>query len=108
MLKALIAVTTLLASADAVDVGPLVRALWIVQRHGTNEAMNPAIDQRLKGALAKANAKDGLTSFSEIGDFMGPQAFYALAGSNAKLEPDEINKALEAAVPESRTKLLRT
>jgi protein-tyrosine-phosphatase len=107
MLTALIVLTTLMGSADAVDVGPLVRALWVVQRHGTNEAINPANDQRLKGALAKAIAKDGVITFSEIGDFMGPEAFNALAGSNAKLEPDEIDKALEAAVPESRTKLLR-
>jgi hypothetical protein len=36
------------------DAGPLVRALWLVQRYGTAAAADPANDQWLKGALAKA------------------------------------------------------
>ncbi len=40
--------------ASGEDVGPLVRALWLVQRYGTADAVQPANDQRVKGALFKA------------------------------------------------------
>ena len=30
------------------DVGPFVRALWLVQRYGTAEAVNPCNDQSVK------------------------------------------------------------
>jgi hypothetical protein len=36
------------------DVGPLVRALWLVQRFGTDAAVDPSNDQRVKGTLYKA------------------------------------------------------
>ena len=50
------------------DVGPLVRALWLVQRYGTAEAVDPANDQRLKGALFKALGKDGELTLREWRD----------------------------------------
>ena len=39
------------------DVGPLVRSLWLVQRYGTAESVQPQNDQKLKGKLSKALGK---------------------------------------------------
>ncbi len=41
------------------DDGPLVRALWLLQRYGTDAAVDPANDQRVKGVLYKAIGKEG-------------------------------------------------
>jgi len=48
-----------LTAGPADDVGPLVRALWLVQQHGTADAIDPANDQRVKGTLFKALGRDG-------------------------------------------------
>jgi hypothetical protein len=88
------------------DVGPLVRALWIVQRHGSADAVNPANDQRVKGALSKALGKDGVLTLSRLEGFMEPETVKKLAGADGRITPAEINAAVEAAVPESRTRLL--
>src|ERR671935_50655 len=37
----LLALAALAGSPETPDVGPLVRALWLVQRHGTAEAIDP-------------------------------------------------------------------
>lgn len=87
------------------DVGPLVRSLWLVQRHGTAEALNPTNDQRVKAVLSKALAKDGVITLKELGGFMQPDAFNKLAGADTSLDSAETVRALEAATPESRTKL---
>jgi arsenate reductase (thioredoxin) len=92
--------------ASDVDVGPLVRALWLVQRYGTAEAVDPANDQRIKGALFKAVGKDGEISLSELGGLMEPATFQRLAGSDDRMTAAEINKAVESATPESRRRLL--
>jgi arsenate reductase (thioredoxin) len=92
--------------APAGDVGPLVRALWLVQRCGTADATDPANDQRVKGALFKALGKDGELTLSELGGFMEPETFKKLAGSDDRMSSDEIRKAVETAVPESRNRLL--
>ena len=92
--------------APASDVGPLVRALWLVQRCGTADATDPANDQRVKGVLSKALGKDGELTLSELGGFMEPETFKKLAGSDDRISPDEIRKAVETAVPESRNRLL--
>ena len=86
--------------------GPFVRALWLVQRYGTADAVDPANDQRVKGALAKALGKDGDITLSELDAFMEPDVFKKLAGSDDRLGPDEVRKAVEADVPESRMRLL--
>ena len=101
----LLALLALAGSPEAPDVGPLVRSLWLVQRHGTAEALNPANDQRVKGVLSKALAKDGVITLEELGGLMGPDAFNKLAGADASLDSAETARALEAAMPESRTKL---
>jgi arsenate reductase len=88
------------------DVGPLVRALWLVQRYGTADTLHPANDQRLKGALFKALGKEGELTFSELDGFMEAETFKKLAGSDDRMTPAEITKAVEAAVPESRMRLL--
>jgi hypothetical protein len=101
----LIALAALASPPDTADVGPLVRGLWLVQRYGTAEALNPANDQRVKAALSKALAKDGVITLGELGGFMQPDAFSKLAGPDGSLDSAETVKALEAATPESRTKL---
>jgi hypothetical protein len=101
----LLALLSLTASPESSDVGPLVRSLWLVQRYGTAEALDPANDQRVKGVLSKALAKDGIITLSELGGLMGPDVFQKLAGSDSRLDSAETVKALEAATPESRIKL---
>jgi hypothetical protein len=105
MYLSLIALVALSGSPSPSDVGPLVRALWVIQRYGTADALNPANDQRVKGVLAKALAKDGVITLSELGGLMEPEVFSKLAGSDAKIESAEIQRALDAATPEGRSKL---
>jgi protein-tyrosine-phosphatase len=101
----LAALVTLFAPPQAADVGPLVQALWLVQQYGTSEALRPKNDQRVKGLLAKALAKDGVITFSELEGLMESETFNKLAGSDAKLDSAEIARALDAAIPESRSRL---
>ena len=42
------------------NAGPLARALWLVHRFGTAEAVDPRNDQKTKGTLAKALGKDAV------------------------------------------------
>ena len=84
----------------------MVRALWLVQRYGTEAAADPANDQRLKGALAKAIGKDGRLTLSKLDGFMEPDVAGKLAGADGRLGPEEVRKAVDAAVPESRGRLL--
>jgi len=93
-------------SSPGSDVGPLVRALWLVQRYGTSDAVNPANDQKVKGALFKALGKDGELTLSELDGLMESDTFAKLAGSDSRITPAEIDRAVENAVPESRTRLL--
>ena len=88
------------------DVGPLVRALWLVQQYGTAEAVDPANDQRVKGVIFKALGKEGELTLTEVGGFMEPETFNKLAGSDGRIGAEEIKHAVEAAVPESRIRLL--
>jgi prepilin-type N-terminal cleavage/methylation domain-containing protein len=88
------------------DAGPLVRALWLVQRYGTAEAADPANDRRVKGALFKALGKEEELTLSQLEGLMEPETFRKLAGSDDRLSPAEIGKGVEASVPESRTRLL--
>jgi hypothetical protein len=88
------------------DVGPFVRALWLVQQYGTTEALDPANDQRLKGALAKALAKDGNLVLSKLDTFMKPETVRRLAGPDGSISPAEVGEAVAASVPESRRRLL--
>jgi len=89
------------------DVGPLVRALWLLQSYGLPDAANPDNDIRLKGLLGKALAHDGLIHLPELGDLMQPDTFKKLAGSDGKIDAEEVAEALASAVPASRSKLNR-
>lgn len=102
----LLALMALAGAPETPDVGPLVRSLWLVQQHGTPEAADPKNDQRVKATLSKAIAKDGVITLKELGEFMQPNTFHKLAGSDGSLDSAETIKALEAATPESRTKLV--
>jgi arsenate reductase (thioredoxin) len=88
------------------DVGPMVRALWLVQRHGTLEAADPRNDLRTKGSLAKALGKEGILTPAGIKNLMDPSEFAKLAGPDGRLDPAEVRLAVEADVPESRGRLL--
>jgi arsenate reductase (thioredoxin) len=106
MLFRLVALVAIAGSPEATDVGPLVRTLWLVQRHGTSEALKPKNDQRVKGLLSKALAKDGVISLPELGGLMEADVFNKLAGSDARLDSAEIVDALRHSMPESRTRLV--
>jgi arsenate reductase (thioredoxin) len=87
------------------DVGPFVRGLWLVQRYGTADAVDPANDQRVKGALAKAIGKDGNITLSQLDAFMEPDVFKKLAGTDERLGSEEVRQAVESAAPEGRKRL---
>src|SRR4051794_33485962 len=105
MFVSFVALLTLAAGPQPNDVGPVVRALWLVQQYGTVEARNPANDERLKGIVSKALAEDGVITLPELKGLMEPEAFARLAGSDARLDSAEIERALDAATPESRARL---
>ena len=107
MLLSIIATLALGAGPETgADVGPFVRGLWLVQRYGTADAVDPANDQRVKGALAKAIGKDGDITLSKLDAFMEPDVFKKLAGTDERLGSEEIRQAVESAAPESRRRLL--
>jgi hypothetical protein len=101
----ILALAALAGSPETSDVGPLVRALWLVQRYGTTEALDPKNDQRVKAALAKALARDGVITLGELGGFMRPDTFGKLAGPDGTLDEADTMRILEAAIPETRTRL---
>ena len=88
------------------DVGLLVRAIWMIQHHGTAGSIDPANDPRVKGALAKALRNDGVLTLSELDGLMQPDTFRKLAGPDGLLQPQEIRQAVELTVPASRKILL--
>jgi hypothetical protein len=88
------------------DVGPLVRALWLVQRNGRPKAVEPRNDQWLKGKLAKAMDKQGVLTAEGVKEVIEPTTFAKLAGDDGRLDPTEVRTALEAGQPESRRRLL--
>jgi arsenate reductase (thioredoxin) len=88
------------------DVGSMVRALWLVQRHGTLEAADPRNDVRTKGLLFKALGKEGILSLAGVKDLMDPSEFTKLAGPDGRLDPSEVRRGVEADAPESRRRLL--
>jgi hypothetical protein len=100
-----IAALVLGAAPSTGDPGPLVRALWLVQRYGTAAAADPANDQRVKGALARAFGKDGVLTLSRLEGFMEPETVKKLAGADGRISPAGIKEAVDAAVPVSRTRL---
>lgn len=87
------------------DVGPLVRALWLVQRHGTADAADPRNDLRTKGTLFKAMGMGGVLTSTGVKGLMDPSTFAKLAGADERLDPSEVSRALEADIPDSRRRL---
>ena len=92
--------------APSGDIGPLVRALWLVQQYGTAEAVDPADDQRVKGALSKALGKERELTLAELGGLMDADTFKKLAGADDRIDAAELRAAADAAVPEIRIRLL--
>lgn len=93
-------------SASEGDAGPLVRALWLVQRYGTPEAAAPRNDLKTKGALAKALGKSHVLTASGAKGLIDPDTFSKLAGPDERLEPSEVAHVVTADVPASRKNLL--
>ncbi len=85
--------------------GPLVRALWLVQRYGTAEAVKPENDQRTKGMLAKALGKDAVLTADKVKALIDPETFTKLAGSDGRLETQEVRQIMDSETPESRKRL---
>ena len=96
----LVVVTTLSHAGE--DVGPFVRAVWLVQRHGNLEIVRAEHDQKLKGKLSKALGKQGILTAAGAQGLMDTSTFAKLAGDDGQLDSKEIQKCLEADVPESR------
>lgn len=105
MVTSFVALFVLQLASVPQDVGPLVRALWLMQSYGVPGASNPRNDVSLKSLLAKALANDGLLQLQELGGLMQPDTFEKLAGSDGKIDAEEVAGALASAVPESRNKL---
>ncbi len=110
-LGSLVPVALILASTAGsvqaqVGEGPFVAALRLVQRFGTTEAADPRNDQKTKGALFKALGKDGTLTSSGVQGLIDPSTFSKLAGTDFRLDPIEVRRALEAEIPESRRRLL--
>jgi hypothetical protein len=93
-------------AAESPDPGPFVRALWLVHRHGTAQAADPARDAKLKGTLAKAMGKDGVLTARGAEGLFDPETFSRLAGPDGRLDPEECRMALDADTPESRGRLI--
>jgi hypothetical protein len=87
------------------DAGPFVRSLWLVQWYGTAAATDPGNDQRVKGALAKALGNDGGLTLSKLEGFIESDTIKKLAGADGRINAARIKLAVDAAVPESRTRL---
>jgi arsenate reductase len=104
-LTAALLLSTVVAPASAGDEGPLVRSLWLLQRHGTKDAVAPRNDQTLKGKLAKALGKEGVLTTKGLQGLMDASRFDRLAGADGKLDADEARKALDSASPASRKRL---
>jgi hypothetical protein len=94
------------AAGDTEDVGPFVRALWLVQQYGTPEACKVDNDRRTKGILFKALDKDGAITFSKLDGLIESATFKRLAGNDDRLNPAASERAVAAAIPESRRALL--
>jgi hypothetical protein len=90
---------------DGDDVGPLVRSLWLVQRFGAADAVDPRNDQMVKGKLSKVLGKEGVLTAAGVRGLMDSSTFDRLAGADGKIDSDEVRKILEAEVPESRRRL---
>jgi hypothetical protein len=106
MVLEFIALVVLAAGMEpAGDVGPLVRALWMIQQYGTADCVDPTNDARVKGTLAKALTNDGVLTLSELDGFITPDALRKLAGADGLLQREEIMQAVDLAVPESRKHL---
>jgi hypothetical protein len=88
------------------NAGPLVRTLWLVQRHGTAEAVKPENDQRTKGKISKALGKDAVLTTDKVKGLIDPETFAKLAGPDGRLDMQEVQHIMESEAPESRSRLL--
>ena len=79
--------------------GPLVRALWLVQRYGTAEAVDPVNDQRIKGVLFKALGKEGELTVSEVEGSWSLRRSGRSPGRMVGSHPGGNRQAAAAAVP---------
>lgn len=90
---------------DPGDVGEFVRALWLVQRVGTDRSADPAADEATKGSLAKLLASGVGWDSTGGQSLMDSTTHRRLAGADGRLDADEVRRALEAADPGLRRSL---
>ena len=88
------------------DPGPFVRAVWLFQRYGNADVVNPRNDQHVKAVLAKALGKENVLQYQGVKELMSESNFNALAGPDGRLDADEVKRALEAQDPATRKRLL--
>ena len=67
---------------------------------------SPRTDQRREGGVVQGSRQGWGAHTVRTRGFMEPETFKKLAGSDDRINPDEIRKAVETAVPESRNRLL--
>ena len=106
MLVGVLVLLMLQVSNASSDVGPLVRALWLLQSYGVSDASIPSNDQKLKATLAKAISKDGAIELAELGGMMAADTFDKLSRGDRTIDKEDIARALELSVPDSRKELL--
>ncbi|RUL85274.1 low molecular weight phosphatase family protein [Tautonia sociabilis] len=86
--------------------GPLARALGLVRRNGTAEAVLPENVASAKGRLAKALGPDGVPTAAEPLPLIDRPAFDRLAGADGRIDAGELEAIVTADVPESRALLI--
>jgi hypothetical protein len=92
-------------AAPSNDPGPFVRALWLVQRVGINDAANPVNDIRTKAKLAKGLGKDSIFTQTELDGLMDPKTFKSIAGQDDTINASDVSQALDRLAIESRSHL---
>lgn len=88
------------------DPGPMVRALWLFQRYGNADVVEPNNDEHVKAVLAKALGKQNVLTYPAVKELMSASSFNALAGADGQLDAAEVKKALDADEPATRKRLL--
>ena len=93
-------------SSDKVEDGPLVRSLRLVHEYGNERAVDPENDNQVKGTLSKELGKSGILDGDKTRALMDPSTFEKIAGADGVIDLEDARRSLNAAMPESRKKLL--
>ena len=80
--------------------------LRLTQQVGLVEAVEPTHDAQTKAAIGKALGSEGVLLEATGAKLMDSRMFARLAGDDGRLDAVEVQRALTAQVPASRTRLL--